>query len=276
MDEEKGNLVDNEETNMNDKVNVQPFEPSFVTHLIDCIACPFTFCCCCCGFFLVNEREEKLIFRYGKYAKSVKDPGIHFAYPTMRDIQIFERKIITVDLPNTKINDANGSPLNVSAVLNYRIVDSMKAYLNVNNYSNFVINQALTVVKRIVGRYPYESSEENGISLKNGSKEIQNEMKNDLQKMVEVAGIEIISILLNELSYSVEVASIMLKKQQAKAMVEAKQIIMDGAIGLAVDTVNEIETRGITMSDEDKSKLVTNILTVSVGNSEPQPTVNLG
>jgi hypothetical protein len=93
--------------------------------------------------------------------------------------------------------------------------------------------------------------------------------------MCEVAGIEIISILLNELSYSTEVASIMLKKQQAKAMVEAKQIIMEGAISLAVDTVNEIETKGITMSDTDKSRLVTNILTVSVGNSEAQPTLSL-
>ncbi|ORX54188.1 hypothetical protein BCR36DRAFT_368572 [Piromyces finnis] len=235
--------------NMNDNIQIKPFKPSL--------------------------REEKLIFRYGKYAKTVKEPGIHFVYPTMRNIYDYDRKIITVDLPNTKINDSNGSPLEVSAVLNYRIVDSMKAHLNVTNYSNFVINQALTVVKRIVGRYPYESGQENGISLKNGSNEIQNEMVSDLQKMVEIAGIEIISILLNELSYSVEVASIMLKKQQAKAMVEAKQIIMEGSIGLAVDTVNEIETRGITMSDNDKSKLITNILTVSVGNNEAQPTINL-
>ncbi|KAG4092723.1 hypothetical protein H8356DRAFT_1049415 [Neocallimastix lanati (nom. inval.)] len=270
MEQEKDNS-----NKMDDKIQVQPFEPSLMTYIIDAITCPFTFLCCCCGMFLVNEREEKLIFRYGKYSRSVSEPGIHCAYPTMRDIINFDRKIITVDLPNTKINDSNGSPLNVSAVLNYRIVDSMKAYLNVTNYSNFVVNQALTVLKRVVGCYPYESSEENGISLKNGSKEIQDEMQKELSEMCEVAGIEIISILLNELSYSTEVASIMLKKQQAKAMVEAKQIIMEGAISLAVDTVNEIETKGITMSDTDKSRLVTNILTVSVGNSEAQPTLSL-
>jgi len=265
--EDKSNEVLVDANDMSDKIQIQPFKPSLTSIIIDTVTCPFTFLCCCCGFFLVNEKEEKLIFRYGKYAKTVKEPGIQFAYPTMRDIQTFERKIINVDLPNTKINDVNGNPLNVSAVLNYRVIDSMKAYLNVKNYQNFVQNQALTVLKRIVGRYPYESTDENGISLKNGSNEIQEEMKNDLQKMVEIAGIEVISILLNELSYSVEVASIMLKKQQAKAMVEAKQIIMEGAISLAVDTVNEIETRGITMSDNEKSKLVTNILTISVGNS---------
>jgi len=273
MDEKVQNS--NNVDDVNEKIKIEPFKPSLMTNLIDIVTCPLTFLCCCCGFLLINEREEQLIFRYGKYAKTLKEPGIHFAYPTMRNTYSFNTKIVTIDLPNTKINDANGSPLNVSAVLSYRIVDSMKAYLNVSDYSSFVVNQALTVVKRIVGRYPYESSEENGISLKNGSKEIQDEMRNDLQNMVNVAGIEIISILLNELSYSVEVASIMLKKQQAKAMVEAKQIIMDGAISLAVDTVNEIENRGITMSDTEKSKLVTNILTISVGNTEAQPTVNL-
>ncbi|ORX76090.1 hypothetical protein BCR32DRAFT_329524 [Anaeromyces robustus] len=267
-------MSEKEEENINDKIKVQPYQPTIASRIIDILCLPFC-CFCCCGLFIVNEREEKLVFRYGKYYKAVKEPGIHFAYPVMRNIQNLDRKIVTVDLPNTKINDINGNPLDVSAVLNYRIVDSMKAFLNVQNYSVFVNNQALTVLKRVVSRYPYDCDEENEVSLKNAGKEIQDEMKNDLSKMVEIAGIEIISILLNELSYSKEVASIMLKKQQAKAMVEAKQIIMDGAVSLAVDTVKEIETRGITMSDNDKSRLVSNILTVSVGNSEAQPTISI-
>lgn len=272
MDEKETTEVNNSDL---DNVKMQPYKSTFMTILIDLISAPCSLLCCCGGCYVVNEREESIIFRYGKYVTTQKNPGMHWSYPTMREIKNYSTKISTVDLPNTKITDCNGNPLMVSAILNYRVVDTMKACLNVNDYKSYVSNQAQTIMKRIISKYPYESANEKDICLKNGNKKIQDDMATELEKIVKIAGIKIDSFLLNELSYSVEVASIMLKKQQAKALVEAKQIIMDGSVGLAIDTVNEIEKRGITMSDSEKSRLVTNLLTISVGNNDPQPTLQI-
>jgi len=239
--------------------------------VISAIFLPVTFCI---GCVTVNEKEEVIVQRFGEYKKTLTDPGLYWCYPNQLQVSHISTKLNTLDLKNVKIIDSIGNPINVSAIVVYKVVNSKKAFFNVEDYDSFVEDQSQTVIRQVVSKYPYETDDDSP-NLKKENKEIQEELRNVLQEKVAIAGIYIKSVMLNELSYAVEIAAAMLKKQQAKAIVDAREIILNGTIGLAVGAVKAVENQGITMSDNQKAQLVNNILTVSLSDREAQPTVQL-
>lgn len=244
------------------------------TLLLDVIAAIFLPLTFCAGCVTVNEKEEVIVQRFGEYKKTITEPGLHWCYPNQLQTSHISTKLNTLDLKNVKIIDSVGNPINVSAVIVYKVVNSKKAFFNVEDYENFIENQSQTVIRQVVSKYPYETDDDTP-NLKKENKEIQEELRNVLQEKVAISGIYVKSVTLNELSYAVEIAAAMLKKQQAKAIVDAREIILKGTIGLAVGAVEAVEGQGITMSDNQKAQLVSNILTVSLSDKEAQPTVQL-
>jgi len=244
---------------------------SMVLDVIAAIFLPLTFCT---GCITVNEKEDVIVQRFGEYKKTITSPGLHWCFPNQLQINHVSTKLNTLDLKNIKIIDSVGNPINVSAIVVYKVVNSKKAFFNVEDYENFIENQSQTVIRQVVSKYPYETDDDTP-NLKKENKEIQEELRKVLQEKVAIAGIFVKSVMLNELSYAVEIAAAMLKKQQAKAIVDAREIILNGTIGLAIGAVNAVEEHGITMNDNQKAQLVSNILTVSLSDKEAQPTVQL-
>jgi len=227
----------------------------------------------CSTCFSVGPREEMAVLHFGVLTRMEKQPGCHTSYPFGRTMLKTSTKQKTLSLPESKIADATGSPVVVSAILNYRVVDSKKALLNVDNIFNFVNTNAQSVLKQVVGCYTYDQ-------LKNESSVVTKSLLSRLQPIVAVAGVEISSMQLNELNYAPEIASGMLKKQQAGALIEARKLIVEGAVSIAQDAVRLLEQGsagggGLKMSDSEKVSLVTNLLTVTCAEGDAQPTVPL-
>jgi len=247
---------------------------NFASTILDAIAAVFLPVTFCVGCVTVNEKEEVIVQRFGEYKKTITEPGLHWCFPNQLKTSHISTKLNTLDLKNVKIIDSVGNPINVSAVVVYKVVNSKKAFFNVEDYNDFIEDQSQTVIRQVVSKYPYETDDDSP-NLKRENKEIQEELRNVLQDKVAIAGIYVKSVMLNELSYAVEIAAAMLKKQQAKAIVDAREIILNGTISLAVGAVQAVEYHGITMSDNQKAQLVSNILTVSISDKEAQPTVQL-
>jgi membrane protease subunit (stomatin/prohibitin family) len=181
----------------------------------------------------------------------------------------------SVDLPNQKMVDANGNPLQVSAMLVYNVKDSFKATISVQNYREFVMQQAQAVLKQVVSRHPYESPDHKATSLKTEGKQIGRELVDALQEKVDQAGVHIQSFQFNEMSYAPEIASQMLKRQQAVALVQARSAIVEGAVETAYGAIVAMEQKGIKFSTEGKEKLVTSLLTVMCSEHDATPTVQV-
>jgi len=173
----------------------------------------------------------------------------------------------TLSLPDSKITDSRGSPILVSAIVNYRVLDAKKALFAVEDYRQYIETNATSVLKQVVGTHTYDG-------LKSNAAEVNAGMMEEVQKQVSVAGILVLSMSLNELNYAQEIASVMLRKQQAGALVEARELIVEGAVKIAQDAIRRLEQGGtITMNDSEKVKIVTNLLTVTCSESQATPAV---
>lgn len=249
-------------------VEIQPVPA--VSVIGSCLLLP---CLPFAGCFVINPREEAAILHFGKLTRMEKNSGCHASYPCGRSIKKISTRQKTLSLPESKIADATGSPVVASAILNYRVVDSLKALMNVQNVERFVNTNAQSVLKQVVGLHTYDQ-------LKSESSAVTNSLLNRLQPIVSVAGIQIQSMQLNELNYAPEIASGMLKKQQASALIEARKLIVEGAVSIAQDAVALLqrgsnEEGGVKMSDHEKVALITNLLTVTCAEGDAQPTVPL-
>jgi len=225
------------------------------------------------SIYTLQEREEAVILRWGRYETTVVDPGIHFSNCCGRGmIRVLKTKK-TIDLPREKIVDGNGTPLIISGIVTYYFDNPKRFALNVENAFQFIQNQATAVMKQIVSRYPYESQK--GHCLKNESEQIGNELVAVLQKKVDVTGAKIVSFQFNEMSYAPEIAAGMLKRQQAGALIEARNIIVKGAVDIAYGVVTELEGKGIEMQPSEKVRIVTNLVSIMTGEQEVTPTITV-
>jgi len=240
--------------------------------------CLGVFCFPCtlmCSWYCIREQEEAVLLNYGKYTGIEKTPGCHFKNCFGREIRSVSKQKISINLPETKVIDANGNPIIVSAIVLYYVEDSKKAAIDIQDAPKFVYNQAQAVIKSIVAQYPYETTKKDTKCLKKESKEISEALVNMLQIQVETAGARIISFQFDELSYAPEIAHGMLKRQQAQALVLARTKIVEGAVDIAHDAITQLGDYGISMENEDQTKLVTNLLTLICSDSEAQTTVNV-
>lgn len=182
--------------------------------------------------------------------------------------------LTSIDLPNIKVIDYSGNPVMVSAVVTFEVTDARKAAIEVQNPFSYVKDQAPAVLKRVVSEYPYEPRSDNPElpSLRTETEIVSSRMRNQLQEKVSKAGVRVESFLLNELSYAPEVAQAMLKRQQASALVEARHTLVNGAIDITNDALGRI---GDQLAPGDKSKLLSNMLVVLVGDKDATPTIAL-
>jgi regulator of protease activity HflC (stomatin/prohibitin superfamily) len=243
---------------------------------IPCLSILGTFACCPCSVlpgaacFTVSPREEVAITHLGVLTSVVKEEGCHITYPFGRNMSRISTKQESMFLPEMKVADATGSPVVVSAVINYRVVDSKKALLNVTNLKSYCNMNAQAVLKQIVGCYTYDQ-------LKSEQEVVNQSMLARLRPILTVAGVSVQSMNLNELNYAPEIASGMLKKQQAAALIQARKLIVEGAVRIAQDAVRMLAEgqEAVVMTNDQKVQLISNLLTVTCSDVDATPTVAL-
>merc|ERR1712224_417289 len=258
--------------------------PSFLSCALS-ICCPFSWLGSC---RIVNEKEGALLLTFGKFTTVIKQPGCYFLNPCGTTLTKVSTKQQTTDLPNVKLLDLKGNPVVVSGVVFWQIEGIKASVLNVENVYRYVNTTAMATLKQVVSKYPYEedhdhvfgspsgaTSSKPGLSLKTEAAQVARELKDVLQDRLAHAGVSVIAFNMTDLSYAPEIAQAMLVRQQAEAMVKARKLIVKGAVDISEDAVDQLQARGVSMTEPEKTKIVTNLLTVISGESGAQPVVQL-
>lgn len=222
------------------------------------------------SFVIVHPQEEKVIIYWGKFSELLVEPGLYFRNIWGRQLHTVTIKRQTLELPRTTVADGNGNPIVIAAVVTYRYVDSKKVTLDIEDAHGFVKTQAMAVLKQVASKYPYESPD--GHSLKAEAQAIGAEMVALLQSKVDAAGTEVLAFELSDLSYAPEIAQSMLVRQQAQALVDARKIVVEGAVEIVYEAINQLDAKGLGLAESERSRLVSNLLTVICGEAKVQPT----
>jgi len=260
--------------------SVQPGSTSWLSTFLGVTCFPITLLC---SWFTVDQNTEIVSLNYGKYTGVIQDPGIHFQNCWGRELISISKAKASIELAPTKIIDMNGSPLLVSGVVVYSFKDTRRAALDILNRDVFIRDQASAVLKQIVCYYPYEnlidSDDEDGQPhpcLKEDAKVVCDDLRNELQRRVMVAGAFIESFRLNEISYAPEIAAGMLKKQQAAAVVASRHTLVDGAVKIASAAVTRLRKKNVQLDQEETGRLISNLLVVCVADEQVHPVLQLG
>lgn len=230
------------------------------------------------GFFFVNPFSSAVVPKNvngaGGIVASVTLNGAVTATALNRKMSL---KTMTHNNEKQKINDEQGNPIEVGIVVTWRVVNTAKAAFNVENYSTFLSTQADSTLRDVARCYPYDSTDDDEKTLRGSSVEISEQLKNLLQERVEIAGLEIIEARITHLAYAQEIAAAMLQRQQANAIIEARQKIVDGAVGMVEMALKKLsENNVVELDDERKAQMVCNLMVVLCGNKDAQPIVNSG
>ncbi|GGL43643.1 SPFH domain-containing protein [Sporolactobacillus putidus] len=228
------------------------------------------------GMTVVPPNKTKVVTFFGRYVGSVQDNGIFLTVPlsARRTVSLRVRNFNSQKL---KVNDVEGNPIEIAAVVVFKVVDSAKALFDVDNYSQFVEIQSETAVRHIASQYPYDNFEEKGLSLRSNAAEISDLLKEELQNRLTLAGVAVIETRLTHLAYSTEVAQAMLQRQQAAAIISARQKIVEGAVGMAQMAIQRLEEDHVIELDEErKVSMVNNLMVAIVSEKGTQPVVNTG
>jgi len=226
------------------------------------------------SWLVVHPQEEAVVLGWGKLSKIVKTPGISWVNVWGRKLIKISTKQQAIEVHRTVVADGNGNPIVVAGVVTFRFTDSKKAALDVQDAPSFVKTQAMAVLKQVASRYPYESATHQ-MSLKSETGAIAKEMRDLLQSKVEIAGAEVAFFELSDLSYAPEIAGAMLVRQQAQALVDARKVIVDGAVQIVHHAVELLAQSGHKLPSGEEARLVSNLLTVICGESHVQPTYSI-
>ena len=228
------------------------------------------------GLFVVNPNESKVLQLFGSYAGTVKKPGLRWANPFFTKIKISVR-VRNFETGKLKVNDSSGNPVEIAAVVVWRVVDTAEALFNVNDFEDFVRVQSEAAVRNLATGYPYVSHEPGEKSLSGNTGEISEHMRDEIQQRLAKAGVEVLEARISHLAYAPEIAAAMLQRQQASAVVAARQKIVEGAVGM-VETALEMLSRQqiIELDEEKKAAMVSNLLVVLCSDRHTQPVVNTG
>ena len=228
------------------------------------------------GFVVVQPNQAKVAVFLGRYMGTVRRSGFHWVNPltTRRTLSL---RLRNLDTDVLKVNDANGNPIEISAVITWRISDAAQAAFDVEDYDAFVTIQAETAVRHVASVFPYDSYEEGQESLRGAADQVIATLQADLQERLDVAGVEVVDTRLRRLAYAPEIAADMLRRQQADAIVAARQRIVEGAVGMVDHALSSLNERDIVELDEErKAAMVSNLMVVLVSDRGAQPVVNSG
>ncbi len=228
------------------------------------------------GLRVIRPNEAVVFTLFGKYTGSIKDEGFFFVNP-FSGAKRLSLKTLTHNNERQKINDLSGNPIEVGIVVTWRVSNTAKAVFNVDNYYSFLSTQADSTLRDVARCYPYDSTDSDEKTLRGSSMEVCEKLKEMLQQRVETAGLEILEARITHLAYAPEIAAAMLQRQQATAIIEARQKIVDGAVGMVEMALNKLsESNVVELDDERKAQMVSNLLVVLCGNKDAQPIVNSG
>jgi regulator of protease activity HflC (stomatin/prohibitin superfamily) len=228
------------------------------------------------GFFIVHPKEARVIVLFGNYIGTVRDSGLWWTNPftTKKHVSL---RIHNFNSEKIKVNDLHGNPIEIGAVIVWRVVDSAHALFDVENYEQFVAIQSETAIRTMASEYAYDSHEDNQVSLRGNPQEIAENLKRQVQTRLEVAGLEIMESRISHLAYAQEIAQAMLRRQQAQAIVSARRKIVEGAVGMVEDALRMLAEQNIvTLDEEKKATMVNNLMVALVSDREVQPVINTG
>jgi len=228
------------------------------------------------GLFIVTPNEGKILTFFGKYTGTVREPGFWFANPFASKDRI-SLKVSNFQSPQLKVNDAHGNPIEIACVIVWRVVDTAKAAFDVQNYGEFVHIQCETALRHLASHFPYEPHEAGEVSLRGSPEKVGETLQKELQGRVQLAGIEVIEAQLSHLAYSPEIAQAMLRRQQAAAVIGARQMIVEGAVSMVEMALKKLEEDDVVHLDEkNKSIMVNNLMIALVSESHIQPVMATG
>ncbi|MDQ0174834.1 SPFH domain-containing protein [Bacillus chungangensis] len=228
------------------------------------------------GIATVQPNQAYVLTFFGKYVGSIRESGLFLTVP------LSIRKKVSLRVRNfnsktLKVNDVEGNPIEIAAVVVFKVIDSAKAVFDVDHYEDFVEIQSETALRHVATKYPYDNIDELGMTLRGNAEEISNEITKELQDRLNVAGVDVVEARLTHLAYSTEIASAMLQRQQASAIVSARQKIVDGAVGMAQMAIEQLEKNGtIDLDEERKVAMINNLMVAIISDRGAQPVVNTG
>ncbi|PYI53940.1 SPFH domain-containing protein [Paenibacillus flagellatus] len=224
---------------------------------------------------IIQPNQSSAIIFFGKYLGTVREGGFWLVTPfsTQKKISLRVRNFNSAKL---KVNDIDGNPIEIAAVVVFRVVDTAKALFDVDNYEQFVEIQSETALRHVASKYPYDNLDRDGYSLRGNTEEVAAELAKELQSRLAVAGVEVIEARLTHLAYSTEIASAMLQRQQAAAIISAREKIVEGAVGMVQMAISRLERDGLTLDEERKAAMINNLMVAIVSDRSAQPVVNAG
>ncbi|WP_206207806.1 SPFH domain-containing protein [Virgibacillus profundi] len=228
------------------------------------------------GITLIQPNQSVVVIFLGKYMGTIRQEGIVVTVPfsVRRTISLRVRNFNSNRL---KVNDVNGNPIEIAAVIVFKVIDAAKAVFDVDRYEQFVEIQSETAIRAVATKYPYDTFENVELTLRGNAEEVSNELTTELQERLRVAGVEVIEARLTHLAYSTEIAQAMLQRQQASAIIAARKKIVEGAVGMVQDAIEQLEHDGLVeLDDERKAAMTNNLLVAIVSDHGAQPVINTG
>ena len=228
------------------------------------------------GFIVVQPNESRVLIFFGKYIGTVRNSGFWWVNPFTLKRKVSLR-IRNFNSEKIKVNDLHGNPIEIGAVVVWKVIDSAKAVFDVENYEEFVDIQSETAIRSLASEYPYDTEDDEKASLRGSPQEIAENLKGQLEKRLEVAGVDIIESRISHLAYAQEIAQAMLRRQQAQAIIAARQKIVEGAVGMVEMALKSLSEQQIVKLDEDKkATMVNNLMVALVSEHDVQPVINTG
>jgi regulator of protease activity HflC (stomatin/prohibitin superfamily) len=228
------------------------------------------------GFFMVHPNEAKVLQLFGSYVGTAREPGLRWANPFYAKTKVSTR-VRNFESGKLKVNDSHGSPIEIAAVVVWKVFDTAEAIFEVDDYEEFVHIQSESALRNLSTSYPYEPHEGEGTALRSHPAEIASALRDEIQERLEEAGISVIEARISHLAYAQEIAHAMLRRQQASAVIAARSQIVAGAVGMVQMALEKLKADNIVNLDEErKAAMVGNLLTVLCSEESVQPVLNTG
>jgi regulator of protease activity HflC (stomatin/prohibitin superfamily) len=228
------------------------------------------------GLVAVQPNDALVLTFAGAYAGTLREPGFSWVNPlTLR--RRVSMRVRNFQCERSKVNDADGNPIEIAAVVVWEVTDAARATFQVDAYEKFVATQSETALRALASRYPYDSHEEGRHSLRGSTDEVGERLAEELQQRLATAGVHILEGRISHLAYAQEIAQAMLRRQQASAVIAARKLIVEGAVGMVEMALAKLAERGVvTLDEERKAAMVSNLLVVLVSESDAHPVINAG
>jgi len=255
---------------------VHSVKPPFVPGILVAIFGVFASFVFLGGLKVVNPNEARVLQLFGSYSGTIKAAGLRWVNPLMTTRRVSLR-VRNFESSRLKVNDLEGNPIEIASVVVWRVVDTAEALFEVDDYNNYVHVQSEAALRNLATSYPYDTHDDQHTSLRGHTTSVADHLKREIQDRLAKAGVEVLEARISHLAYAPEIAAAMLQRQQAGAIIAARQRIVEGAVGMVEMALDSLSKRGVVHLDEErKAAMVSNLLVVLCGEKAAQPIVNAG